>query len=160
MEIDSVLAPERAFSSIQASSKKKAIEVAAERIAIALPELSTGDVYRGLIEREKLGSTGLGDGVAIPHCRLDTCTRITGSLFTLEDGVDFSSPDDEPVKIMFVLIVPASETTEHLATLAMLAERFSQPQYRELLIKADGNEALYHQAIGPIDAMNQDSSRQ
>ena len=147
MNIDSILVPERTICSLRASSKKRAFELAAKHINRSVPHLETGDVYRGLIEREKLGSTAVGDGIAIPHCRLEGCDSITGSLFVLEDPVDFLAHDDEPVSIMFVLLVPPSETTEHLATLGMLAERLQVKTYRKDLITAKDNEELYKRAL-------------
>jgi PTS system nitrogen regulatory IIA component len=147
MNIDSILVPERTICSLRASSKKRAFELAAKHINRSVPHLEIGDVYRGLTEREKLGSTAVGDGIAIPHCRLEGCDSITGSLFVLEDPVDFLAHDAEPVSIMFVLLVPASETTEHLATLAMLAERFQVKTYRKDLITAKDNEELYKRAL-------------
>lgn len=147
MDIDSILVPERTISSLKASSKKRAFELAAKHINQSVPHLETGEVYRGLIEREKLGSTAVGDGVAIPHCRLEGCESITGSLFVLEDPIDFLAHDDKPVSIMFVLLVPASETTEHLATLGMLAERFQIKEYRKRLLTAKDNAELYQNAL-------------
>ena len=147
MNIDSILVPERTICSLRASSKKRAFELAAKHINRSVPHLETGSVYRGLIEREKLGSTAVGDGIAIPHCRLEGCDSITGSLFVLQDPVDFLAHDDEPVSIMFVLLVPAFETTEHLATLGMLAERFQIKRYRKDLITAKDNEELYKRAL-------------
>ena len=147
MNIDSILVPERSICSLRASIKKRAFELAAKHINRSVPHLETGDVYRGLIEREKLGSTAVGDGIAIPHCRLEGCDSITGSLFVLQDPVDFLAHDDEPVSIMFVLLVPAFETTEHLATLGMLAERFQIKTYRKDLITAKDNEELYKRAL-------------
>ena len=147
MNIDSILVPERTICSLRASSKKRAFELAAKHINRSVPHLETGDVYRGLIEREKLGSTAVGDGIAIPHCRLEGCDAITGSLFVLEHPVDFLAHDDEPVSIMFVLLVPPSETTEHLATLGMLAERLQVKTYRKDLINAKNNEELYKRAL-------------
>ena len=151
MDIDSILVPERTICSLRASSKKRAFELAAKHINRSVPHLETGDVYRGLIEREKLGSTAVGDGIAIPHCRLEGCDSITGSLFVLEDPVDFLAHDDEPVRIMFVLLVPASETTEHLATLGMLAERLQVKTYRKNLITAKDNEELYKRALSALN---------
>jgi PTS system nitrogen regulatory IIA component len=147
MDIDSILVPERTICSLRASSKKRAFELAAKHINRSVPHLETGDVYRGLIEREKLGSTAVGDGVAIPHCRLEGCKSIIGSLFVLDDPIDFLAHDDEPVSIMFVLLVPASETTEHLATLGMLAERFQIEEYRKGLVTAKDNAELYKRAL-------------
>ena len=147
MNIDSILVPERTICSLRASSKKRAFELAAEHINRSIPHVETGDIYRGLIEREKLGSTAVGEGIAIPHCRLQGCHSITGSLFVLEDPLDFLAHDDKPVSIMFVLLVPTSETSEHLATLGMLAERFHVKSYRQGLITAKDNEELYDRAL-------------
>ena len=147
MDIESILVPERTICSLRASSKKRAFELAAKHINRSVPHLETGDVYRGLIEREKLGSTAVGDGIAIPHCRLEGCDSITGSLFVLENPIDFLAYDDAPVNIMFVLLVPPCETTEHLATLGMIAERFQIEDYRRNLIAAKDNAELYKRAL-------------
>ena len=151
MNIDSILVPERTICSLRANSKKRAFELAAKYINRSVPHLETGEVYRGLLEREKLGTTAVGNGIAIPHCRLKGCDSITGSLFVLEDPIDFTAHDDEPVSIMFVLLVPDSETTEHLATLGMLAERFQVKNYRKDLITAKDNEELYKRALSALN---------
>ena len=147
MKIDSILVPERTVSGLEASSKKKAIELAAQAIVESLPHLSIGDVYRGLIDREKLGSTAIGNGVAIPHCRLQDSSSIIGGLFVLNHPIDFGAHDDEDVQIMFVLLVPESETTAHLAALAMLAECFEKDAYRQSLIEATGDADLFDRAL-------------
>lgn len=158
MNIESILTPERVFSGVEASSKKRAIEFAAQKIVETLPELDVGEVYRGLIKREKIGSTGFGDGVAIPHCRLASCGSIVGSLFTFDEGVEFASPDDLPVRIMFVLLVPESETSEHLSTLSMLAERLQLEAYRAELIAAGDSRTLYERAIQQPESFKTHSS--
>jgi PTS system nitrogen regulatory IIA component len=150
MNIASILDPKRTLSSVSVASKKAAIEYAAKHIAQSLPDLEVGDIYRGLVYREKLGTTAIGEGVAIPHCRLENCDSITGGLYVLRDPVDFSAPDDKGVQIMFVLLVPAAETSQHLATLAMLAERFEREDFRESLINADDNNDLYRRALQPL----------
>jgi PTS system nitrogen regulatory IIA component len=152
MNIDSILVPERTVSGLVASSKKRAIELTAEHIVNSLPHLVLGDVYRGLIEREKLGSTAIGKGVAIPHCRLDACETIVGGLFTLDRALDFGAYDDEAVQVLFVLLVPESENTAHLQTLAMLAEKFDSETYRQSLLTASNDAELFDRAIQTIDA--------
>jgi PTS system nitrogen regulatory IIA component len=147
MNIESILAPSRTVCALEAASKKRAIERAAEIIAESMPGINVGALYRGLLERERLGSTAIGHGVAIPHCRLRDCDKIIGALFTLSDPVDFSAPDDEPVSIMFVLLVPENETDHHLAALAMLAERFEQRSYRSALTSAGSNNELFERAL-------------
>lgn len=145
--LNSILSPERTFRLIEASSKKKAIEVAALSLAEVHPELDVGEVYRGLIDREKVGTTAIGHGVAIPHCRLSTCSTILGALFIFSDAVDFAAYDDAGVNIMFVLLVPEAETTNHLKTLAMLAERFEDEQYRHALLNCSSDSELFELAI-------------
>ncbi len=147
MKLDAILSPERTVSRLAASSKKRAIEIASEHIARATPGLTTGRIYRGLIAREKLGTNAIGKGVAIPHCRLDACKTILGGLFVLDQAIDFEAFDELPVKIMFVLLVPTAETTEHLQALAMLAARFDQASYREVLLATGSDDDLYRQAL-------------
>lgn len=147
MNIESILTASRTFCNIEASSKKRAIEKAALLIAESLPLLDAGEIYNKLISREKLGPTALGNGIALPHCRLEGCTEIVGALFTLETPIDFSAMDDLPVNIMFVLVVPEQEVDQHLKAMAMLAGRFESPEYREGLLTARHNEELFERAL-------------
>lgn len=147
MNIDSILVPERTRCNLQATSKKRAIEEAAGYLADALPEVSAAEIYEGLINREKLGTTAIGHGIAIPHCRMQNCSSTIGGLFRLSQAVDFAAFDDQPVEIMFVLIVPSEEADEHLQTLAMLAERFESSDYRKKLLTAKSDRELYDLAV-------------
>jgi len=147
MNIDEILAPDRTFGALSVSSKKKAIEFVSEKISESLPQLELGAIYRGLIEREKLGTTAIGEGVAIPHCRLSKCEKIIGGLFVFRDPIDFSAHDERPVNILFTLLVPEAETNEHLKTLSMLAQGFSDDHIRQQLLDADNNEQLYQAAL-------------
>ena len=147
MNLDSILSPERTFCNIETRSKKMAIEKAAIAIAATLPSLKAENIYNQLIAREKLGPTALGDGVALPHCRLDECNEMTGALFTLAHPIDFGAFDDVPVHIMFVLLVPSQEVDEHLKTMAMLAEKFGSPAYRESLLAARDDHDLFERAL-------------
>jgi len=152
MDIDSILAPERTFTNVVATSKKRAIEEAANLIANAEPGFDAAELYRLLIAREKLGPTAIGNGMAIPHCRF-ACTKTLGSLFHLSSGIDFGALDDLPVRIMFVLLVPESETEDHLHTLAMLARRFESEVYRDRLLAARSDKELFQQALfDPFEA--------
>lgn len=151
MKLSSILQPERTVRTAEASSKKKAIELAANTIVRIEPGLEVGDVYRSLIDRERLGTTAIGHGVALPHCRLASCTAITGALFVLDEPVDFAAYDDEPVDIIFVLLVPQTETNEHLKTLAMLAERFEDENYRKALRTTRTDADLFRTATADQD---------
>jgi PTS system nitrogen regulatory IIA component len=96
-----------------------------------------------LIAREKLGSTGLGRGIAIPHCRVSDCTQPLGALLTLEEPIPFDAPDDQPVDLLFVLLVPEEAHQQHLDILANIARLFSQPDFCERLRTAGDSRTLY-----------------
>jgi PTS system nitrogen regulatory IIA component len=147
MNIESILVPERTKAQLQASSKKRVLEKLAEIIHENLPEISSEDLFASLIARERLGTTALGSGIAIPHCRFAQCTEITGSLFQFEEGVDFGAYDNQLVNIVFVLLVPLDEVDEHLNVLAMLAGRFEVEEFRQALQAARDDQELYRIAI-------------
>ena len=117
------------FSRLSLHSKKRVFESAAEAFGDAAG-LSKEAVYRGLLDRERLGSTALGDGVAIPHCRIDDCDAPLGCLMTLSDPVDFSAPDGEGVDIVLVLLVPTEATQAHLDLLAGVVTFLSEDSTR------------------------------
>ena len=117
------------FSRLSLHSKKRVFESAAEAFGDAAG-LSREAVYRGLLDRERLGSTALGDGVAIPHCRIDDCDAPLGCLMTLSDPVDFSAPDGEGVDIVLVLLVPTEATQAHLDLLAGVVTFLSEESTR------------------------------
>ena len=87
-------------------SKKRLFETIARIISDDQPSLVYEEVFDQLIAREKLGSTGLGQGIAIPHCRVEHCPQPLGTLVTLEQPIDFDAPDDQPVDLLFALLVP------------------------------------------------------
>ncbi|MFT5210164.1 MAG: PTS system nitrogen regulatory IIA component [Flavobacterium sp.] len=147
MEIETILAPERTFCKISARSKKRVIEDIAIKLAETIDGLEAEDIFSRLINREKLGSTAIGDGIAIPHCRIDGCQDIIGGLFTLNDPIEFQAIDDNPVEVLFVLLVPTEEVAEHLEVLAMLAGKFESSTFRLGLTTAEQNEELYRRAI-------------
>ena len=97
--------------------------------------------------REKLGSTGFGDGIAIPHCRLIGCTAPISAVLHLETAVDFDAIDGEPVDLLFVLLVPEEATDEHLELLRQIAGIFEQDDVRERLRNAPDSNALYQTVL-------------
>ena len=97
--------------------------------------LSQSDVFDCLFAREKLGSTGLGHGVAIPHGRHANVSHITAAFVRAAEAIDFDAPDNQPVSLIFVLLVPEQATGEHLEILSHLASQFSDKNVRELLQK-------------------------
>ncbi|HEY5679731.1 MAG TPA: PTS sugar transporter subunit IIA [Pseudomonadales bacterium] len=146
-DITTILRPDCTRASVEAPSRKRALEAAADLVAKHHPDLSARKLFDELMARERLGSTGLGDGVAIPHCRIP-CEQITGALLHLREAVDYESMDDEPVDLLFVLAVPPEETTAHLDLLAALARIFGDPENRRRLRSSATDEALYQELVG------------
>lgn len=147
MQLTSILSPARTYYGAAGSSKKRVLQSIADFICETVPTLNPDELFTSLLGREKLGSTGLGHGVAIPHCRLANCTAVTGALIRLTDPVDFDAVDHEPVDLMFVLIVPEEASEEHLQVLAMLAELFHDAAFRSALRAADSADALFETAV-------------
>ena len=147
MNISDILTPERTFADLKCASKKRTLESISHWLGDQMSEFDGKELFNALINREKLGSTGFGDGIAIPHCRLDSCTQVTGALIRLAKAVDFDAIDAQPVDLLFVLLVPLEATDEHLQILATLAGSFGQPEFRERLRKATDAEVMYKIAI-------------
>ena len=150
VNIESILSLSRTHANVRASSKKRAIEEAAMLIATSMEGLVAEEIFNSLIAREKLGTTAIGHGIAIPHCRLSSCQEIVGSLISLQEPVDFGAFDEQKVNLMFVILVPSEEVDEHLQALAMLAESFETKGYRDLLSAAGSNQELFERAIMPL----------
>ena len=146
MEIDDILTLDRTHCKIDATSRKRALEKVSDFLAESYPAFNAAQLFASLIAREKMGSTALGHGIAIPHCRMKGCDSIVGGLFQLEEAIDFESPDSSKVNLLFVLVVPEEEVKEHLSALAMLASRFDSEAYRESLLAANTSEELFYAA--------------
>ncbi|HEC16585.1 MAG TPA: PTS sugar transporter subunit IIA [Sedimenticola sp.] len=135
--------PARIDCCYHASSKKRALERVGELLSTAAPGLSEEDVFSQLLERERLGSTGLGYGIALPHARMKGITQACGALVRLKAGIDYDAIDGQPVDLVFGLLVPHEATQEHLQLLARLASLFSNPEFRDQLRKAsDADEFM------------------
>ena len=128
MQIAQILSSDRILPDAASRSKKAALEAVAELLAGAEQGLSTGEVFNSLIAREKLGSTGLGHGVALPHGRRKSGQATLGAFVRLRSAIDYDAVDRQPVDLLFALLVPEKSTEEHLQVLAALAERFSNPE--------------------------------
>ena len=143
MSIQELLTPTSTLAGVDGVSKKRVLETISEQIATLSGELDADEVFTGLIGRERLGSTGIGSGVAIPHCRCAGCEEPLGILMTLEEPIDFDSIDAQPVDMLFTLVVPEEATDEHLQLLAGVAELFSNEESCSKLRQASTNEALF-----------------
>ncbi|MDO8861358.1 PTS IIA-like nitrogen regulatory protein PtsN [Haliea sp. E1-2-M8] len=146
--LSELLSPGRTVCRAPGSSKKRLFETLSRVISEDNPGLADSDIFAQLIARERLGSTGLGAGIAIPHCRIANCSEPIGCLATLEEAIDFDAPDDIPVDILFVLLVPEQAHQAHLDILARIARLFSQSDFCAQLRSAPDAEALYQRATG------------
>lgn len=115
------------------SSKKRVFELLGELLAKDLEDIQNMQVSEGLLARERLGTTALGEGVAIPHCRMEHIAEIRCAVIKLDHAVDFDAPDGEKVSLICALLVPNEATNEHLQMLGSLAEFLSKPKNREEL---------------------------
>jgi PTS system nitrogen regulatory IIA component len=132
----------RIGDSLEINSKKRLLQILGELLASADPGLSPECVFERLLERERLGSTGLGHGVALPHARMKEVTEAVGAFVRLREGVDFDAVDDEPVDLAFALLVPAEANEMHLQLLSQLASIFSDERLRQELRRAVSREQI------------------
>jgi len=127
MTISALLSPQRIFLDVEISSKKKLLELIANIVADQT-RLAESSIYNKLLTRERLGSTGLGQGFAVPHARLENLDQTMGCFFRLKYPVNFEAPDNQPVDLLFTIIIPEEATEEHLIILSSLASIFSQAE--------------------------------
>jgi len=126
---------------LKANSKKQALREMARRAA-ELTGLADRDIMATMLERERLGTTGIGGGIAIPHACLDGLETVTGLFARLERPVDFDAVDDEPVDLVFMLLAPAGGGAEHLKALARVSRALRDPARREKLRGATSADAI------------------
>lgn len=145
INLQGLLKEELFFCAIPGESKKRVLELIAELIHKKITNLSAPDLFDQLIARERLGSTGIGHGVAIPHCRLTSCKFPIGAFFHLEHAIQFDAIDNVPVDLLFVLIVPSDDRAnqQHLLLLKNLAEIFSDPNCREQLRAQKSDQEVF-----------------
>lgn len=143
IDINTVLSESRTCFKANVSSKKKALELIAQTVAREYPHVQSNDVFDALIQRERLGSTGIGHGCAIPHCRLAQIDTAIGVLMLLHHPINYDSIDKQPVDIIFAVIVPEDLTDVHLELLSQIAEKFSNEQFRQQLRQCEKKENLF-----------------
>jgi len=133
--LDNILSADQVLLDLEASSKKRVFEQAGMLFESHLG-LARSIVFDSLFAREKLGSTGLGQGIAIPHGRIKGLKQAAGAFLRLATPVPFDSPDGRPVNLLFILLVPEQATEQHLQILSELAQRFAERSFREALLAA------------------------
>jgi len=142
MEISDLIVPEGVVATLRASSKKQLLQELAEKAA-GLTRLPSRRIFETMHERERLGSTGMGQGIAVPHGHLEGITRMTGLFARLATPVDFESMDDQPVDLVFVLLAPEGAGADHLKALARVSRLLRNQSLCEKLRAAVDSAALF-----------------
>lgn len=143
MKLADCLQPDMVFTHVMVKSKKKAFEIIGEKFASKITKLSVASIFEVLVARERLGSTGLGYGVAIPHARMAKIVEPICLVMTLAQPIDYDAPDNLPVDILLALLVPINSEQEHLDLLADIASLFSQRQICDNVRHAKDDATLY-----------------
>jgi len=141
MTISALLSPQRIFLDTEISSKKKLLELIANIVADQT-ELSESSIYASLLNRERLGSTGLGQGFAVPHARVNDLDHTMACFFRLQEAVNFEAPDNLPVDLVFTIIIPEEATEEHLLILSSLASIFSRAEVCDAIRNASSSDEI------------------
>lgn len=142
MELDTVLKPEGILPRMRASSKKQALQQLAEKAA-AMTGIDEKRIFDTLMERERLGTTGVGHGIAIPHGKLTDLEAVSGLFARLDESVDFESVDDQPVDLIFLLLAPEGAGADHLKALARVSRLLRDKAVCDKLRGAENADAIY-----------------
>lgn len=154
MNIANLLVPEAILPALKAQSKKQLLQELAAR-AHQQTGISERRIFETLVERERLGSTGVGQGIAIPHGRMPEAQTITGIFARLESPIDYEAVDSQPVDLVFMLLAPEDAGADHLKALARVSRLLRSAQLCEKLRAAATAEALYAILTGSNDAGSQ-----
>jgi len=154
MKIYEIVTPDRIRLSLPGSSKKRVLEQLCE-LLVPGTGLDFNTIFQAIFERERIGSTAIGQGIALPHGRLKGLEQAVGAFAVLEQPIDFDAMDQQPVTMVFALLVPEEATDEHLQLLSQLAKIFNNKQTREKLASADTPENAYNlfKSINPDQAV-------
>lgn len=147
MKLTDILIRDACVVDMQAKTKKEALRELADSLGNAVEGLAPGELLDMLLEREKLGTTAMGDGIAIPHARVESLDRLLASFGRSRQGVDFDSVDGKRTHLFFLLVAPGTEGSAHLLTLARLSRFLTQPDFRAKLLEVEVTDDLFR-AIG------------
>lgn len=141
MDLGDLLAPQGIIPSLKAKNKKQVLQELSEKAA-AITGMTAREIYDTLLQRERLGSTGFGRGIAIPHVKLRNIKKIVCVFARLAEPVDFDAHDGEPVDLVFVLLAPEHASGDHLKALARISRIVREPSVLERLRKVQGMAEL------------------
>jgi PTS system nitrogen regulatory IIA component len=144
---EQLIRPENVLCNARARGKKHCLEILSELLAQSNPAIANEEIFSRLIERERLGCTSLGRGVAFPHCRVPGATRSSGALIRLSVPVDFDAGDGEPVDLVFGLMVPETVDESHHDDISRITACLQDEALRSRLRAASSSHALYEVII-------------
>ena len=142
MELKNVLKLDCTKSAVLCSSKKRALEIISE-LAANQSGQNTQKIFECILNREKMGSTGIGNGIAVPHGRIFNSSEPIAVLIHCIEPIDFNAIDNQPVDLLFALLVPDEQCKEHLKTLSLIAEKLTDKQIARQLRNAISDQDLY-----------------
>ena len=142
-----ILKPGNVLCGVSARGKKHCLEILSELLANTSPEMPHEEIFAKLAERERLGSTGLGGGVAFPHCRFAGIDETRAALLKLAEPIEFESPDDEPVDLVFGVMVPEEITDDHRDEITTISETLKEQSFQARLRSATTARELYEAFI-------------
>mgnify|MGYP000548381467 CR=1 FL=1 len=143
MEIKDILSSDCTRCAVPITSKKRALQIISVVASEKLSELNEEDVLNSLLCREKMGSTGIGNGIAIPHGRVEGLSSPLAIVLTCSPGIEFDAIDNQPVDIFCAILIPEDQCQAHLSTLAGIAKLLSQKELTKKIRHAETNQQLY-----------------
>ena len=143
MKLTDILIRDACVIDMQAKTKKEALRELANSLGGAVEGLDSAELLDMLLEREKLGTTAMGDSIAIPHARVESLDRLLASFGRSRQGVDFDAVDSKRTHLFFLLVAPGTEGSAHLLTLARLSRLLTQPEFRAKLLEVEGTDDLF-----------------
>ncbi|HVP61582.1 MAG TPA: PTS sugar transporter subunit IIA [Myxococcaceae bacterium] len=143
MKITDFLSPQAVIPDLVGRTKQDILRELSDALAAAYPPLNAGRVFEVLAEREKLNTTGIGEGVAIPHGKLPGLPRLYAAFGVAREGVDFASIDGKPTQLFFALVAPENSAGIHLKALARISRVFRNPEFRQAILEAPDAGRIY-----------------
>jgi len=143
MKLSEIFRPEHVLSDLKAHDKKGVLEELSQIITEQEPSLTRGPLLQVLLERERLGSTGIGDGIALPHGKLKSVDKLLISFGRSLEGLDFDAIDEQPAYLFFLLLAPENSAGIHLKALAKISRMLKDGNFRRQLMGAKSREEIY-----------------
>ena len=142
MILSDIISVDRTACAVNCQSKKRIFEIISDIACQQQADLDPDDVLASLISREKMGSTGIGNGIALPHGRIDGLDDVLAVVVTSDTPIEFDAIDNQAVDIFFAILVPSEETQAHLQTLAMIAQKLSDKHIVKLIRQAQSRQDI------------------